>query len=499
MESRHLIDAIVQQTTLLIAQLSTAAGIRAPLARLADQVFLELSRELEAQGVTRKVAADMFGLALRSYQKKIQRLSIKACDADAECGSELACLCGACTKTCRSDASCGDAAPGAKCIAAGDPAVEAICGTRLKEPAVCVAACKRDGDCESQADGLRCQAGLCVPVAAPTCDPEEKCAGFHCIADHVAHAKCDAQGNVQCSCVAVEPQTCIPNGTYDEEGQFNFDAMLAKVPLAGGTYVRLREDLNEIGRAVFVGDAAYWFNVKDGISFQVTGKRFDSDAPTNIFLVDHAQSPLVADEDAFYWLEHKDPNGPVELMRASRAIVQPEPTRLLALPEPATGLTLNGNRVYWGSADSGLWSANKDGSAVAHVVEANAELRGPAVFAVDPAAVYWSWASEPENVGLGLFGPDPDVKLSLTEGMSARLGGALALDDTHVYWVHAVSGDPQYSLVRTSKVPFATETVWRSAELTAATKVLVHGDFLYVSTLRARGEGKILRIQRPRM
>jgi hypothetical protein len=78
MESRHLIHAIVQQTTLLIAQLSTAAGIRAPLARLADQVFLELSRELEAQGVTRKVAADMFGLALRSYQKKIQRLSESA-------------------------------------------------------------------------------------------------------------------------------------------------------------------------------------------------------------------------------------------------------------------------------------------------------------------------------------------------------------------------------------------------------------------------------------
>ena len=75
METRHLIAAIMQQTTVLIAQLSTAAGIRAPLARIADQVFLDLGRELEAQGVTRKVAADMFGLALRSYQKKIQRLS----------------------------------------------------------------------------------------------------------------------------------------------------------------------------------------------------------------------------------------------------------------------------------------------------------------------------------------------------------------------------------------------------------------------------------------
>ena len=75
MNSRLLIDAIVQQTTVLIAQLSTAAGIRAPLAHIADQVFLELAREIERQGVSRKVAADMFGLALRGYQKRVQRVS----------------------------------------------------------------------------------------------------------------------------------------------------------------------------------------------------------------------------------------------------------------------------------------------------------------------------------------------------------------------------------------------------------------------------------------
>jgi len=78
MDSKRLIDAIVRQTTILIAQVSTTAGVRSPLARVADQVFLELSRELEAQGVARKVAADMFGLALRSYQKKIQRLGQSA-------------------------------------------------------------------------------------------------------------------------------------------------------------------------------------------------------------------------------------------------------------------------------------------------------------------------------------------------------------------------------------------------------------------------------------
>lgn len=74
MNLKLLIDGIVRQTTVLIAQLSTASGVRSPLAHVADQVFLELAREIEAQGVRRQVVADMFGLALRSYQKKMQRL-----------------------------------------------------------------------------------------------------------------------------------------------------------------------------------------------------------------------------------------------------------------------------------------------------------------------------------------------------------------------------------------------------------------------------------------
>jgi hypothetical protein len=70
-----LIHAIVHQTTILIAQLATFGGARAPLAQVANQVFLELARELERQGVSRKVSADMFGLGLRTYRRKIQRLS----------------------------------------------------------------------------------------------------------------------------------------------------------------------------------------------------------------------------------------------------------------------------------------------------------------------------------------------------------------------------------------------------------------------------------------
>jgi len=85
MNGQLLIDAVVQQVTVLIAQLATSGGVRAPVAHIANQVFVQLARELESQGVSRKVSADMFGLALRTYQRKLQRLT----EASSEPGSTL--------------------------------------------------------------------------------------------------------------------------------------------------------------------------------------------------------------------------------------------------------------------------------------------------------------------------------------------------------------------------------------------------------------------------
>lgn len=70
-----LIDALVRQTTVLVAQLATAAGSRAQLAHMANQVFLDLVRELKDQGLGNKVIADMFGLSLRTYHNKVARLA----------------------------------------------------------------------------------------------------------------------------------------------------------------------------------------------------------------------------------------------------------------------------------------------------------------------------------------------------------------------------------------------------------------------------------------
>jgi hypothetical protein len=76
--SQALIEAIVRQTTVLIAQLSTAAGLRSPLGHIADEVFSGLVSELTQQGVSNKVIADMFGMALRSYRQKVRRLGESA-------------------------------------------------------------------------------------------------------------------------------------------------------------------------------------------------------------------------------------------------------------------------------------------------------------------------------------------------------------------------------------------------------------------------------------
>jgi hypothetical protein len=70
-----LIDAVVQQTMVFIAELATAGGVRAPLAHVAEQVFVDLTNELSHRGVKKNVIADMFGMALRTYHRRVRELS----------------------------------------------------------------------------------------------------------------------------------------------------------------------------------------------------------------------------------------------------------------------------------------------------------------------------------------------------------------------------------------------------------------------------------------
>lgn len=81
MNAHLLIDAVVQQTMVFIAELATAGGVRAPLAHVAEQVFLDLTNELSQRGVKKNVIADMFGMALRTYHRRVRELSESKTDA----------------------------------------------------------------------------------------------------------------------------------------------------------------------------------------------------------------------------------------------------------------------------------------------------------------------------------------------------------------------------------------------------------------------------------
>src|SRR5690606_40480810 len=72
-----LIDAIVRQTSVLVAQLAVAGG-RPSLAHTSNQMFIDVVRELRQLGVGNKVIADMFGMALRTYHDRVKRLEQEA-------------------------------------------------------------------------------------------------------------------------------------------------------------------------------------------------------------------------------------------------------------------------------------------------------------------------------------------------------------------------------------------------------------------------------------
>ena len=71
MNVKFLVDSIMQQTTVLIAHIATATNARAPLAHIAAEVLKSLADELDAQDVPKKVAADMFGMSLRTFQRRL--------------------------------------------------------------------------------------------------------------------------------------------------------------------------------------------------------------------------------------------------------------------------------------------------------------------------------------------------------------------------------------------------------------------------------------------
>jgi hypothetical protein len=72
--SEGQIEELIRDSMAQVARLATAGGARVSLSRVTDQAFLELTTELERQGVTKHVIADMFGMALRTYHRRVRHV-----------------------------------------------------------------------------------------------------------------------------------------------------------------------------------------------------------------------------------------------------------------------------------------------------------------------------------------------------------------------------------------------------------------------------------------
>ena len=81
LNTRLVIDNVLMEVASFVAQLATLRGARSLVADAPDRFFYHLASALEAQGLSKKLVADMCGLALRSYQKRMQRLAESRSDA----------------------------------------------------------------------------------------------------------------------------------------------------------------------------------------------------------------------------------------------------------------------------------------------------------------------------------------------------------------------------------------------------------------------------------
>ncbi len=85
---------------------------------------------------------------------------MRTCEKDADCG-DLSCVCGACTRPCRTQ--CADL-PDASCVAADDAGAVALCGGDEPTSAgICLQTCE-PGECPAS---TTCVAGVCSPLGEP--------------------------------------------------------------------------------------------------------------------------------------------------------------------------------------------------------------------------------------------------------------------------------------------------------------------------------------------
>lgn len=86
------------------------------------------------------------------------------CNADADCGGNLTCRCGVCTRECRGDADCRSGSRTATCFDSASPGIVWRCGGDVAgaAPGICLNVCGGSAECPAGED---CVGGRCVTEA----------------------------------------------------------------------------------------------------------------------------------------------------------------------------------------------------------------------------------------------------------------------------------------------------------------------------------------------
>lgn len=93
-----------------------------------------------------------------------------------DCGSEMSCVCGVCSKACSSTRACTGLSKAAACSASADDA----CDTAR----LCDVTCEHDADCAALGKGYACAEGRCrTPIAKAAAGDAGVCAGGGCGTD----------------------------------------------------------------------------------------------------------------------------------------------------------------------------------------------------------------------------------------------------------------------------------------------------------------------------
>ncbi|MDD9945636.1 MAG: hypothetical protein OXU20_31620 [Myxococcales bacterium] len=95
---------------------------------------------------------------------------LRACDEDADCSSELACVCGACTQACDLETECVGEGMELSCLRPEDFEGLGACASMESSPvpSACLLPCRSASDC---GDGLVCEGGICIAEPEPAAPP----------------------------------------------------------------------------------------------------------------------------------------------------------------------------------------------------------------------------------------------------------------------------------------------------------------------------------------